>query len=681
MNRKTTFRVMLAIAAVAPSVVLPKLAHAQQGTLNAPGNPPAGTDRAEYPDVPRGHWAYQAIDRLSRAGIIEGLPNGTYAGQKPMTRYEFAVAIARILDKIPTGPGGPGQQGEPGRQGEPGPAGPPGPAGKDAEVADFVKRAELNDLIAALRREFADELARLGSRVDALEARTTNLENRVTVPPRVTITPSLLHRTGVASYISQVATPGTANFSPDVPGRTIFGGANVFGTPGVSPGLPAPPAIFQPNKKTAYVNAKYSYTDFELRMTDRVTDRLSANAALRSIGSTQEDPWGPATSGLWAREAYAVADLSDRSFIGLKGLSATLGRQRTKIAQGLLYDNDLSPTDQVNVAFNLGPVALSGFVGTTNNETFGSGAAGSNPYATTGSVAWYGTTPTAAQAVNFGGPAGLFFRSPGLPGNAARSGAIVGFPGAGGGIMPDDNEALLHGAINLFRISGQPVSLGLTRQFDGVQNQQADSADLTVPLFNRTIGIEYVRERRYYNGASATGNPKAYNVTVPLLRANALDLNFAYGKADDAFEYLVSSSANPFARTYAEALFDRPMALGAPMINGRFFGVGGAGVPAGLAGLPAYAAAKEAFDFNGTARIPLGFLRRLPLDFRYYRAYGTRLNGGGRKNALDLGEVYTIGTTFNVTPGLDLELKYGHYNVPGPFPSIYYVRVGANVGF
>jgi hypothetical protein len=35
------------------------------------------------------------LNRLSQAGIIEGHPNGTYAGNKPMTRYEFAFAIAR----------------------------------------------------------------------------------------------------------------------------------------------------------------------------------------------------------------------------------------------------------------------------------------------------------------------------------------------------------------------------------------------------------------------------------------------------------------------------------------------------------------------------------------------------------------------------------------------------------
>jgi hypothetical protein len=36
----------------------------------------------EGADVPRGHWAYNALNTLSQAGILEGLPDGTYAGNK-----------------------------------------------------------------------------------------------------------------------------------------------------------------------------------------------------------------------------------------------------------------------------------------------------------------------------------------------------------------------------------------------------------------------------------------------------------------------------------------------------------------------------------------------------------------------------------------------------------------------
>jgi len=659
MKRKTTLGALLAVIAAAPAVVAPQLVAQAQAQ-------DAATARAEYPDVPRGHWAYEALNKLSVAGIVEGKPNGNYDGNRPMTRYEFAVAIARLLERMGgTVDLGPLTSRVEALENRPGVQAP-------QTVTPSITREEVNDLINALRREFADELARLGVRMDAVENRLSNLENRVAAPPRLTITPSILHRTGTASYITQSATPGRAGrYAPNLGiGRNIVRG-NSGGIAGSTP-LPANPNAFFPDRMERFANQKYSYTDFELRLTDRITDRLSVTGALRSLSSTQEDPWADTASSSQAylREAYAVADLSDRSFIGIKGLTAILGRQRTKIGQGLLYDNDLQPTDQIHGQFNLGPIAFNAFIGSNNNQTFTGGA---SPYNGAGAVQHLGLNNQTA----FGGPGGLFFRSPGAPNTAALSGAAVGFPGAGA-VYPDDNESAVRGAVNLFRIGGQPVSLGYTYLADGYQNQQGDSFDLSLPLFGRTIGVEYVRQRSYAGSDNFVGKPTAYNVTVPLFRARILDLNFAYGKADDAFEYFVTSSANPYARTYAEAIFDRPLALGAPLINGRFFGNVG-GVPGGLGGMPLYAAAKEAFDVNGTFRL----LRRLPLDFRYYRAYGSKLAGppGGRKNALDLGYLYSVGSTFNVSPGLDLELKYGRYVVPGPYPSIGYVRVGANVGF
>ncbi|WP_019587366.1 S-layer homology domain-containing protein [Deinococcus apachensis] len=54
-------------------------------------------------DVPAGHWAKDAIDRLVSRGIILGYPDGTYRGTQNLTRYEAAVIIARLLDQIRTG--------------------------------------------------------------------------------------------------------------------------------------------------------------------------------------------------------------------------------------------------------------------------------------------------------------------------------------------------------------------------------------------------------------------------------------------------------------------------------------------------------------------------------------------------------------------------------------------------
>lgn len=56
---------------------------------------------AEYPDVPRDHWAYNAINRISQAGMVEGDLDGNYLGNRLLSRQEFSVALSRRLGPPP----------------------------------------------------------------------------------------------------------------------------------------------------------------------------------------------------------------------------------------------------------------------------------------------------------------------------------------------------------------------------------------------------------------------------------------------------------------------------------------------------------------------------------------------------------------------------------------------------
>lgn len=57
-----------------------------------------GTDYdVVFPDVPKGHWAYDFVKELSDKGYLVGYPDGTFKGDKAMTRYEFATALYRAL--------------------------------------------------------------------------------------------------------------------------------------------------------------------------------------------------------------------------------------------------------------------------------------------------------------------------------------------------------------------------------------------------------------------------------------------------------------------------------------------------------------------------------------------------------------------------------------------------------
>ncbi len=95
------------------------------------------TSITQFSDVYPTDWAYQALSNLiERYGCVAGYPNGTYRGNRAMTRFEAAALLNACLDRV-------------------------------TEVTDELKR---------LMKEFEKELAILKGRVDGLEARVGELE-------------------------------------------------------------------------------------------------------------------------------------------------------------------------------------------------------------------------------------------------------------------------------------------------------------------------------------------------------------------------------------------------------------------------------------------------------------------------------------------------------------------------
>ncbi len=52
-----------------------------------------------FSDVPAGHWAYDSVAKLAAAGVVDGYPDGTFGGDRLMTRYEMAQIVARAMAK------------------------------------------------------------------------------------------------------------------------------------------------------------------------------------------------------------------------------------------------------------------------------------------------------------------------------------------------------------------------------------------------------------------------------------------------------------------------------------------------------------------------------------------------------------------------------------------------------
>jgi len=141
--------------------------------------------------VPFDHWAYDAVQQLVDKGIIIGYPDGTFKGDRAMTRYEFAMAISRLLDVVkgtpgPAGPAGKdgaagaaGAQGAPGAQGAKGDVGPAGPAGPKGDPG-VVDEAKIAALVNKLCDEFKNELKDLRGDLDSVKDDVADLTDRVT---------------------------------------------------------------------------------------------------------------------------------------------------------------------------------------------------------------------------------------------------------------------------------------------------------------------------------------------------------------------------------------------------------------------------------------------------------------------------------------------------------------------
>ena len=137
-----------------------------------------------FADVPLDHWAYAAVNTLAEKGLIEGYPDGTFKGKQALTRYEFAQALARLMDRIETM--GAGKQGPPGA---PGPAGAPGAGGG--------LTAEQQALLDRLAKEFGPELKALRSDLDNLTKRVEDLEAKEPAKgPMITVSGDMSWRIG-----------------------------------------------------------------------------------------------------------------------------------------------------------------------------------------------------------------------------------------------------------------------------------------------------------------------------------------------------------------------------------------------------------------------------------------------------------------------------------------------------
>ncbi len=336
----------------------------------------------DMPDVPFGHWAYDAVDELTDLGVVEGYPDGTFKGDRTWTRYEFAVMLTRMIDfledyldskvagmdmgitesaaraiareeaqKAAAGVQLPDVQAfmnqvtstaqsagaAAAREAlagyKPGISKAEAQAMIDAAVKNFVDKGALD----AMAQEFRGELAMLGAdvddlmyRVDALETKFAALEARVTAlenkPDKVT---------------------GVIEWKAGTNEAEIYDG-------GILPIEPGPARDFYPNREGWN---RFSNLSVKVNIDGKISDKAQGHITL----------WRPdATYDYMGRGTHidtAYVDVQDGLF---KGVDWRLGKQYFKTGCGLVFDNDLFPSEAAKLSFNLGGLDLTGFFGWTD---------------------------------------------------------------------------------------------------------------------------------------------------------------------------------------------------------------------------------------------------------------------------------------------------------------------------
>jgi hypothetical protein len=534
-------------------------------TAGALGLLPKGLAAQEAPkDVPITHWAYDAVRELYRLGVLEGYPDGTFKGRQPMTRYEFALAVKRLLDAIrekpeirellrgpagpqgPAGPAGPqgpagppGPPGPPGPQGPAGPAGPQGPAGPPGppgQVDEDRVRAIVRDLI----REFEPELKRLGARVDELEARVKALEEG-------------RGRPGVAGVPLNIS----LSYVQDIDSNRD---------------VARPTSLQWPRDRLGYHRVDIS--------TERQIDENWKGYAWLTWVHGTDVRFLRDTNALEVNELY----LQGRARLLLLGDTAiTAGRQRVKFGQGFLLDTDFGAVDGVRLdtrrlgldwTFVLADVPDGGFSG-------------------------YNNSPLIALA---GAPFVLA------------------------------NDGLFGLRVSPSFLGGERLKLGFNWLATGAGDYLGFGADLTLRLFAGNIlpeiRAEWVRSLRDMDRNRARGN--LFFVDADIFKTNRITLAASWTDTTGDFAPHAVAIYNPFALTAAEALFRRPVAVGALDSAGNVLG-------------------DKVFD----VRLDIKLFGENPISVRWFRG---DVAGVGR-----FGDTITVGFRgFRLGDKIALDVLYGN---------------------
>jgi len=226
-----------------------------------------------FVDVPLNHWAYDAVQTLAAKGVVIGYPDGTFGGQRMLTRYEFAEAVARVL----------------------------------AHVEQYGGLAEDVEILSKLAVEFADELATLGVTVadlkaavgehkEAIDAMQETVDKHEKFFEPVTITgkwtadyEKVVMPVGVATLTDTAELTFTAEINPETTAAVTLSAENLINAAGVT------------NTTVSGYDLKYA-GDWSLWVSDGVEPATIGLGLIYDYDTNEDFP------GVWAQWQWDVED-------------------------------------------------------------------------------------------------------------------------------------------------------------------------------------------------------------------------------------------------------------------------------------------------------------------------------------------------------------------------------------
>jgi len=362
-----------------------------------------------FADVPTDHWAFDAIAELAAKGIIEGFPDGTFKGDRGVTRYEVAMIVARILArieaiKIPA-------------------------AAAPAAPAPQVTRADVQT-IQRLVNEFRAELAALGVRVTAVEEELSALKQAA---DKTKISGEANYRYGFGPSVGNGGGSfgAVASWGQGLLTFSAAAGSDASSTIRLALGGPVGSGVFQPGFPTTTgtiesVGFDRGYLDFNYFglgwRVGRQTYTLGAIGLLFTEGSV--DYCGCGVDGAVVSGSFGPVSFEVASFL--------------HVANATLVVADTTPT-MVRAAFDLAGWAIganyyqeSTLSGSANNTGYSVDLSGSLfGFGLTGEWATFDPSGAAAAVTAYQATLNLNSLVSGMMGGAGLSVWYKNYPGTG----------------------------------------------------------------------------------------------------------------------------------------------------------------------------------------------------------------------------------------------------------